>query len=54
LPEQVGAKGLWIVGNNNLLKESAPCGAAEQQEVRRFTGVVIVKCGAAGNLAPAS
>jgi hypothetical protein len=54
LPAEVAAKGLWIVGNNNLLKETAPCGTAARQEVRRFTGVVVVKCGPAGTLAPAS
>jgi hypothetical protein len=45
LPKDVAKDGLWIVGNNNLLKEPAVCGGALQEGLWKFTGVVVIKCG---------
>lgn len=51
LPADVPKEGIWIVGNNNLLKESVLCGRAPQEGLWKFTGVVLVRCGRQGTLA---
>ena len=43
LPQGVGSKGVWVVGNNNLTEVDA-CGNSVSNNVWKFRGVVVFRC----------
>ncbi|MDP2902088.1 MAG: hypothetical protein Q8N96_03145 [Methylovulum sp.] len=52
LPNIIVSKGFYIVGDNSLLNKNTNgnCGAAHQEGLWRFRGVVILRCGATTKL----